>query len=355
MATSQFPPQDAKPTVFIAGAGGFIGRYMTERLAADGYRLRALVRPGRDTAVLERLKVEIVRGDLTDLAVTREALRGASLAINLTVSRARHPSGFERNRLTNVQGAANLASAAAALGLKQLVHGSSAGVYGIAYPGHPVAEDAPLAADTNYRATKVEGEAAVRRIAEESGLPVSVARISTVYGPGSLKGWPDFARTIARRGRITGIGPGRHHHHLTHVEDVVEALLHLLLRTAPPGFRCFNVGADPIPTLREVFDAIARGLGRTYRFRALPRLPFVAWRAASTPVYRALGRESRLNQMIKFFTAPRAYDTRRLTAETGWRSRIGIEEGMADYVEWMRRTGHLDDGAREPVRRVGEA
>ena len=331
------------PRTFVAGSTGFIGRELTARLVAMQHSVVCLVRPGRDTRDLECLGIEIVRGDVADPSAIDHAMQGCELALNFTVSRNRHAGGFAQNRQTNVVGAGNIARAAARAGVAHLIHVGSCGVYGLEYPGHPFTEDSPLKGDTNYRATKAEGERIVRQEAEKGGLPVTIARLSTVYGPGSAKGWDNFARAILLRGRLTAIGDGRHYHHLTHVDDVVDALLHLLARTPEGGFRCYNVGADPIPTLREIFDAIARALGVTYRFRGLPAFPFRLFRRASTPVLTALKRESGLNQMIKFFTVPRAYDTRRLLEETGFRPRIGIEEGMARFVNWLRETGQLEE------------
>ena len=55
----------------VTGATGLLGSHLAERLTAQGFRVRALVRGGSRTDFLETLGVEIVRGDLTDTPPVR--------------------------------------------------------------------------------------------------------------------------------------------------------------------------------------------------------------------------------------------------------------------------------------------
>src|SRR5690606_17133720 len=49
----------------VTGGNGFIGMNLCRYLRASGVPVRALVLPGEDTAALEQLGVEVVRGDIT--------------------------------------------------------------------------------------------------------------------------------------------------------------------------------------------------------------------------------------------------------------------------------------------------
>src|SRR5262249_18513440 len=71
-------PMSASPCL-VTGGTGLLGSHIAERLAARGDRVRALVRPGSDTRFLESLRVELVRGDLTDPAACAEAVRGVGV------------------------------------------------------------------------------------------------------------------------------------------------------------------------------------------------------------------------------------------------------------------------------------
>lgn len=71
--------------VLVTGGNGFIGSNLCRHLRARSLPVRALVLPGEDTALLESLGVEVVRGDITaDLPTT--AIRQATKARQRTVS-----------------------------------------------------------------------------------------------------------------------------------------------------------------------------------------------------------------------------------------------------------------------------
>ena len=53
-------------TVLLTGATGFVGSHVAEALVRRGHSVRTLARAGSDTAFLDSLGVQIVRGDLTD-------------------------------------------------------------------------------------------------------------------------------------------------------------------------------------------------------------------------------------------------------------------------------------------------
>src|SRR5437763_17118283 len=63
----------------ITGATGLLGSHVAERLVRRGERVRALVRPGSDTAFLRDLGVELFQGDLFDAGAVRLAAAAADV------------------------------------------------------------------------------------------------------------------------------------------------------------------------------------------------------------------------------------------------------------------------------------
>ena len=69
-------------TILITGATGTVGRHLVSQLAAAGHRVRALTRdPAKARFAPE---VEVVAGDLTDVATLREAFAGVTAAHLIT-------------------------------------------------------------------------------------------------------------------------------------------------------------------------------------------------------------------------------------------------------------------------------
>ena len=179
--------KSSQPEVLVAGATGFIGSRLTERLVDAGTRVRVLVRPGSNRQRLESLGVELVEGTLEDTASLRRATHGIRVIYNctgLSTDWARW-SDFDR---TNVAGVKNLLEAAVSAGTTQrFLHLSTTDVYG--YPVQACDEStAPRDVGLPYNRSKLLGEQAVLECHKTTGLPVTIVRPVTVYGPRS-KDW----------------------------------------------------------------------------------------------------------------------------------------------------------------------
>ena len=109
-----------KPTIVIAGATGFIGRWFIERFHRE-YRIIALSR-GEMQPTSDYYKAEWRQVDLYSISRTEAALAGADFAIYLVHSMVPttrlHQGGCEA---TDLLLADNFARAAKANGLKQIL------------------------------------------------------------------------------------------------------------------------------------------------------------------------------------------------------------------------------------------
>jgi uncharacterized protein YbjT (DUF2867 family) len=153
----------AEELVTVFGGGGFVGRYVCESLLKRGVRVRIAQRNPRQAYIIQPLaevgQFGFVQADITRPASVRDALTGATAAINLC--------GVFGKAMQSVHvgGARNVAEAAAELGLDALVHISAIGA-------DPDSQSA-------YGRTKGDGEAAVRR-----AFPAAtIIRPSLVFGP----------------------------------------------------------------------------------------------------------------------------------------------------------------------------
>lgn len=152
-------------TVF--GGSGFIGRHVVQRLAAEGWRVRVATRDPEGAIYLRPRgdvgQVEPVYADLTKEFSVAAAVERADLVINL--AGILYEGGRQKFNAIHAEGAARIAAAAKAAGVKQLVHVSALGV-----------DKAP---DSSYATSKAEGEKAVL-----AAFPGAVIlRPSVVFGP----------------------------------------------------------------------------------------------------------------------------------------------------------------------------
>ncbi len=112
--------------VLVAGATGRAGRLVVQELKKRGYAVRALMISPFDSPETSGLTdVEFAEGDLGSVAVLEKAMEGAQFVISALGSKKPF-SGSENNKIDNM-GNQNLARAAKAKGLKQIVVISSIG------------------------------------------------------------------------------------------------------------------------------------------------------------------------------------------------------------------------------------
>jgi NADH dehydrogenase len=115
--------------VTVVGGSGFLGRYIVQRLAEAGLRVRVAVRHPETALFLKPLgslgQVQLVRGDITSDAQMAAAFDGAAAGVNLVGILAE--SGKQRFDAVQAEGAGRAARAAAAAGVRHYVQVSAIG------------------------------------------------------------------------------------------------------------------------------------------------------------------------------------------------------------------------------------
>lgn len=218
--------------ILITGGAGSVGRSLVARCRADGHTVRIFDLPGCDFSGLEgEPGIEIVRGDITQMAQVEHAVQGASAVMHLA---ALLPPVSERSRertfAINVDGTANMIQAMQAHTHDAvLVFSSSVSTYGntTAEPPPVRVTHAQTALDI-YAASKIASEQLVR----QAPLPTVVLRIAGIAVPVLQEPPPVWPFTAEQRLEMV------------HREDVVTALYKALVTPAARG-TTLNVAGGP--------------------------------------------------------------------------------------------------------------
>jgi len=196
----------APRSVLITGAGGFIGSHLVSDQLARG---RRVVAADVDLSGLshitkgERLhKAEV---DLRSSSEMDRCLEGVDCVFHLAAAHLDVIRGPDYFHDVNVAATARLAEMAHAAGARRFVHCSSVSVYG-PLSSWPADEASPCEPDIVYEQTKLEGEQAVRAVAENTGLRTVIVRPAWVYGPRCPR-TRKLVRTI-QQGRFFYVGGG---------------------------------------------------------------------------------------------------------------------------------------------------
>lgn len=325
--------------MLVTGASGFVGRHLVERLAADGAHVRALVRPGTNPAWLEALGAQIRRGDIGDAHSVERVAEECQVVFHLAAKTealgllSRHDV-----QVANVQGTENVVRAALRAGVQRFVFCSSVSVYGRIARNRLIDERTETDPDSPYGESKRLGEQLILAAREREGLPGVVARLSTVWGPGTTS-WLGLFRTIAA-GHFRVIGDGTNHHHIADVADVIEGLLLCASVKGVEGRTYILAGRESVP-LNTLVDIIGAEVGATGVRAHLPAAPLHVYRALDRIAVAWLGRKLPRADRLAIFLGDRTFDVSRARHELGYSPRIDLRATVRRLADWFRNQGYL--------------
>ncbi len=323
--------------VLVTGATGFVGGHLTEALIKRGYQARALARQSSDTSLLMKADIEIVNGDIRDAAVMKRAVRDCHCVYHLAAKTTKDHLSKKQYYAHNVQGTKNVAQAALDAGVSRLVYASTIGIYGTVC-NSSIDENTAPSPDSYYRETKLGGEKEVVRLHRDSGLPVVVARLGSVFGPGSCS-WLDLCRKILK-GDFRIIGAGENYDHMVYVDDLVEGLCRCGEVKGIEG-RTYIITSPEPAKLRLLLEMIARELGVDAVLDSLPAAPFRAYQRLGGLVYRWFGIELPRFHYYDLFFMNQVFKTTRAQKELGYSPNVSLRDGFRRLLGWYREKGYL--------------
>ena len=236
--------------VTIYGGSGFVGRYIAQKLAARGWRVRVAVRRPNEALVVKPYgavgQVEPVLCNIRDDASVAAVMKGADAVVNCVGTF----DGRGRNNFEAVQheGAERIAKAAAAEGVETLVHISALGVEGDS--------------DSRYAATKRKGEAAVL----EHFPGATILRPSVIFG--NEDGFFNRFASMSRMGPVLPLFGGETRFQPVYVEDVAQAAV---MGTEGRASGIYELGGPEVKSLKGWIGVI---LETVRRRRLAMNLPF---------------------------------------------------------------------------------
>jgi nucleoside-diphosphate-sugar epimerase len=323
----------------VTGATGMLGSHIAEHLVASGRRVRALVRPSSDTKFLESFGVELVRGNLTDPAACRRALRGVETVYH-SAAKVGDWGRWREFQVDCIDATRTLAEAAAEERVGRFLHISSTSAYGHPHDRpEPIDETTPMGQNVwiwdPYTRSKVESEALLWRLAEERQLALTVIRPSWLYGE---RDRTTTARLVTRlrQGKVPVIGRGDNPMSAVYAGTVAAAAL---LAAGDPGSagEAYNITHQGKLSQAEFLNLFAEACG------APPVVKHVPYRGVFAV---ALGLEAygRLLRRVKPPLISRyatwlmgrylEYSTAKAQARLGWSPAPSYRESIARTVGW---------------------
>ncbi|NTW82885.1 MAG: SDR family oxidoreductase [Chlorobiaceae bacterium] len=176
--------------ILVTGATGFIGSRLVEKLVSTSDQIFVLVRKTSDLSALAdvRSKIQLVYGDITDRASVEAAMPGMDYVYHTAGITYMGDRKNDQLYKINVDGTRNILQAAAAAGVKRVLHVSSITAVGISHNRKPVDETVKWNFDSirlEYARTKHLAELEVAE-AVRKGLDCVIVNPAFVFGAGDL-------------------------------------------------------------------------------------------------------------------------------------------------------------------------
>jgi nucleoside-diphosphate-sugar epimerase len=299
--------------VLITGASGFVGSFAVARFVGAGHDVLGIDRRPRPLDPRHGVGAPpVVPGDVGDAARVRAVAdqHEADLIVHTAAIIGQGVGAADPVRMhaVNVGGTLAVLEAARARSAR-VVYLSTATLYGLHPDLHPLDEEARPDPVGLYDATKLMAETLVVTYHRVFGLDAVALRPGYVYGPDNSTGGYYLDRAVAGEDVDEPVGADLPQD-VTYVRDLVEGI-YLAGTVRPLEHRVFNITGGVLRRRREVVETVRR-LVPTARLRVGPGIaPGAHVRGPSS-----LARAER---------------------ELGYRPRFGLEEGMADWLEWLRR------------------
>ena len=310
-------PLERDATFYVAGHRGMVGSAIVRKLEAEGF-----------TDVVGASSAEL---DLTDRAAVHDWFARttpayvalAAAKVGGILANDTYPVDFLSE---NLQIQVNVLDAARVHGVQRLIFLGSSCIYP-KFATQPIDEDALLTGHlerTNdaYAIAKIAGIMHVQAVRRQYGLPWISAMPTNLYGPGDnfsptgshvlpalIRRYHEAARDGADT--VTNWGTGTPRREFLHVDDLADAVLHLLEHHDGP--QQVNVGTGSDVTIADIAHTVATVTGYTGT---------TAWDTTKPDG-----------------TPQKLLDVSRL-ADAGWTARTSLEDGLRSTYEWYLE--HID-------------
>lgn len=308
--------------VLVTGGAGFIGSHLTEKLLDQGHWVLVIdnfdnfydpkEKKRNLNKCLKNPKFTLIEGDIRDKSVLKRLFEKEKIevVVHLAAKAGVRPSieNPKEYHEVNTLGTLILLEFIKKYKVKNFIFGSSSSVYGerLKVPFRESDRvDRPI---SPYGLSKVAAERICYVYHHLYGIPVTILRFFTVYGPRQR---PDlavrkFIHLIKQGKEIPMYGDGSSERDYTYIDDIIDGILRTLNRNFK--FEIINLGNSSPVKLKKLVSLIEKSVNQKAKIKKLPRQP--------GDVSRTFASIEKAKKLL------------------GWKPKTKIEDGLSKMVEW---------------------
>jgi nucleoside-diphosphate-sugar epimerase len=341
-------------TIFVTGAGGFLGGTIVEALYfGEQYQVRAGLSRWLSAPRVARLGVPLIQCDIMRPTELAKAFQGVDYVIHCAVG----------DHAVTVDGTRNVLTAARAAGVKRVVHISTVSIYGDATGLVDETTRAPDGTLTDYGEAKLQAERVCVQF--DATLPIVRLRPTIIYGPFAGRWTMLYAQRLhAGWPHLGDAGTGQCN--LVHAHDVAR----FAIAAVEPGRdgQAFNINGPDVVTWNDYLERFARAMGvrpprpnhrlsgvkslasnvvrRVGKYAATHHKAQLRWIAHRSDRLKGMMEHTetamRLTvnpQELALYRLDATYLTAKADQTFGFGARIGLDQGLAMTAAWLDHMG----------------
>lgn len=323
---------DRPEILLLTGASGFVGSGLIPVLTKSGYKLCCALRKGSAQMVSAVENCDTFYfDDLAEETDWKPALRKVDgivhLAARVHLSNKKSYDDLDAFRRVNVEGTIALARQAAEAGVRHFVYLSSVKVNGeYTVPGRAFSEkDVPVPVDA-YGLSKWEAEQALRELAAETDMAVTIIRPPLVYGPGVKANFQHLLKIIEKGVPLPFAGICNQRSFVAR-DNLVDAIACCLEHPAARG-ETFLVSDGEDLSTPELINRLAGFMQKPARLFPFPE-------GLARTVTGIAGKKAIYNRLWGSL----AVDSTRIRQVLGWGPAVSVNQGLKKTVD-----GYLNAG-----------
>jgi nucleoside-diphosphate-sugar epimerase len=314
--------------VLVTGATGFVGRALVPVLIAAGHDVAVTVRQTPIPPFSDGVMIHEV-ADIGPGTDWTEVLNGIDAVVHLAgrvhVMKEHTANGQTEFDRINASGTEHLARAAASVGVRRFVYMSTVKVMGDATQATPFSEtDTPAPEDT-YGASKLAGEQALARIAEQTNLEPVILRPPLVYGPGA-KGNMLSLLKLCRLAPSLPLGRINNQRSLIFVENLADAVC-ACLENPKAAREIFFVRDGEDLSSSDLIRRVSGALNRPVRLFALPPV-----------LLRLAGRMTGKSLAVERLLGSLQVNDEKIRSQLAWTPPFNVVQGLDKMAAWFKNS-----------------
>ncbi len=322
----------------VTGASGFLGTNLVHELIKNKWDVRVIVRKNANIKYISSLPVEIIYGEITNMADVEPAVAGCDYVFNVAGDTSFWKKNFEKQRLVNVEAPSIIAEACIKHKVKRLIHTSTVDIFGCNPAGiaNEKWTDYNFANTAyNYSDTKREGE---RRVLEYNNKGLEVV----IIYPGSMIGPFDFTLQYGRLffelrdGKVPGCPAGGAS--FCHVTEVAKAEIAAALKGVPgEGYIC----AGENISYKALFDLIAAKFNKKAPAMIMKKWMLVTYGYLMEFISNFTGTAPEIDPgNARYMSINAWYDSSKAIKELDYKLRP-VQQMIDEAYDWYKENGYF--------------